>query len=350
MRYSNLHAFEKHLESSAPHHLLSLYLLAVPDRFMRKKSVERLINIILSGQSYPEMCLKTFEVENASLEAILEETVTRSLFSPLKVIWIDCSEKGDATFLKRLQKGISSLPPKTFVVFSTTAINASSVFYKYVEKEGVILELKEESSGQQAQVLNDWLIKAAMEGGKRISMDTCQLLVSVVGADFATLQQEIDKLCCYIGERAQILPTDVTEMCVGIGSATVWQLGDALFKGETGNALKLSRVLLDNGTVFFALLRQIRNQFQTTLSVGSILTFGGSAQEVMNAFPYMKPGIVDKQARIVQNYGLPRLQQAIILIDETETLAKNSSADHELLLELLIAKLSLRNYLRGLWK
>jgi DNA polymerase III delta subunit len=110
---------------------------------------------------------------------------------------------------------------------------------------------------------------------------------------------------------------------------------------KTDLALKVARLILNESTSLFPLLRGLRNQLQVELQVACLLNESSSAlQEIQNLFPYMKGKILQNHVQIAQNFGLSNLKKAIMIVDEIDFLAKSGSVDEDLLLDMLIAKVT----------
>ncbi|MBS4168292.1 hypothetical protein [Parachlamydia sp. AcF125] len=67
---------------------------------------------------------------------------------------------------------------------------------------------------------------------------------------------------------------------------------------------------------------------------------GGNLADIAAQFPYMKGAILKKNLQMARAYGLERFKKGMMLIDETELLAKNSGADSACLAERLLIKLT----------
>lgn len=339
MKYANSKAFEKHLEGSSPHHFAPIYLILSKDRFLRKNAVELVCKAVLAKEKNAELQIKTFDEENLSASLILSEIESLNLFADKRVITIDLGDKATTNFLKEIQHCVSNPTKNVFLVISASTINASTTFYKQAEKNGVILEIAEEKAKEKEKKASEWVIERVVTAGKNIDLEACHYLVKQIGSDPATLHQEVSKLLCFVEERSHITLKDVGLICSNVNTETIWQLGEALFQRKGGDALRISKALVNEGTPFLSLVRQIRNQFQTDYTVSSILASGGTHQDISQKYPYMKGFILDLHIRNAQAYGTSRFRKALLQIDELELMAKNSAFDQDLLTELLVIKL-----------
>lgn len=340
MKYDQIRAFEKHLEASAPKHFSHLYLILSKEDSERKLVVENLTHHLLSGMLHPDLCLSTFDGEKCSTEDLLNEVNTVSFLTSRKVILILQGEKLKKAATDALQDYFSTPHPSHYLVITASTINRNTHFYKKAEKEGVVLDLPEAKPWEKEKRYSEWLCQQASHLGKTLSFQSSQYLVKQVGTDPLLLQQELNKLACYIGDRREMTIEDIGTICISINMETIWQLGEALFRRDVALALRIMHSQLASGVPFLVLLRQIRNQFQTEFQICSILSNGGSTDNVVAEFPYMRGAILERHLQMAQKYGMAGFKEAMIAIDASDTLAKNSLIDTTLLAERLVLQLT----------
>jgi len=339
VKYSNLRAFEKHLESASPSHFSELYLILIKDAFERKSAADRLIKSLLEGSRNPELALRVFDGERLSVEDVCEELNSFSFFAEKRIVAIHGIDKLPKTALAKLEESFSQLNRSICLVLSGASMAANTRFYKKAEQAGVLLEIAEEKPWEKEKSAVEWVLTKVNALGKKIHPAIAQALIKQVGTDYALLHQEIEKINCYIGERNEIALQDINAVSVHVNSENAWQLGEAIFQRDVQAGLRISKALLSEGQSFLTLLRQVRTQLQTDFQVCAVLSQGGGAEQVTQLFPYMKGFILERHMRMAQSYGLERFKKGLQKVDEIELLAKSSGADPELLAEMLIVKL-----------
>jgi DNA polymerase-3 subunit delta len=341
MKYSNLAAFEKHLESAAPAHFADIYCILAKELFVRKHAADRLTTLVLKGEASPELSVHVFDSEKHGVEVILAELEMMAFFSKKRVIIVQNVDGYDKASTLKLEAYCSS--PNRTVCFVAVApsLNRATTFYKKLEKVGIVLDVADEKPWEREKVIVDWLHGEAAREGKQLGPQVSQILVKQLGTDQILLSSELQKLICYVGERKMIAESDVAAVSPVTNLENGWQLGEAIFRRDATSALRISKGLLLEGTALIALLRQIRSQFQTEFQVCSILVQGGTSADVSKEFPYMKGTILERHVRQSQTYGMQRFKKGLLAIDETEIQAKNSATDSEFLAERLIIKLTL---------
>lgn len=340
MKYTNLRAFEKHLEGAAPSHFAELYFIISKENFERKTALDKLINALKAGEPADALSVKIFDGDKLPVEEVISELNTLSFFSKKNIVVVNNGEKLLKPAMTRFEGYFAHLNRNACLIVSAASINHSTNFYKKGEKAGVILEIAEEKPWEKEKSVGEWIRQRISEEGKAISPTAIQLIQKQAGTDLGLINGEIEKLMCYIGDRKEITIQDVGAICASVNIETGWQLGDAIFRRDASSALRITKALLQDGVAFLALLRQIRSQFQSKYQICSIMASGGSPADVAHQYPYMKGQILDKNIQAATQYGLSRFKKGMIKIDQTETQAKNSQTDEGLLAELLIVTLT----------
>ncbi len=341
MKFTKFPVFEKHVKGATPQKLfVPVYMLLGKDPFSRRQAIDCLVQACLQNHPSPNHCIKSIESDQLSLEMLIHELEGFSLFAEKQILILHNAEKLPRPLHKPLERYLLNPNQSLYLIISGTTLSSSLELYKRVEKAGIILEFEEEKEWVKEKNQVEWAAGEISRLGKQIHQSAAQYLVRQIGIDSAMLHNEIQKLICYIGERREITAHDIDAICSQAPLTTIWQLGEAIFYQDVSRALRISKLMLEAGTPFFSMLRQIRHQFETEFHVSSILASGGTASEISQLFPYMKGAILDKHIRMAQDYGIHKLRKGILKIDEIELMAKNSSTDVELLNELLTISLT----------
>jgi DNA polymerase-3 subunit delta len=340
MKYSNLTAFEKHLEGAAPSHFADIYLIMAKEPFVRKQATDYLTKLVLKNEENPQLSMHVFDAEKHGADQVLRELKTMSFFAKKRLIIVQNADSFDKASTLKFEKYCESPNRFTCFVIVTASLNRVTTFYKKLEKAGVVLDVPEEKPWEREKSVADWLIKESIKQKTEMNPQVAHILIKQVGTDQMLLSSELAKLICYVGDRKAISEKDVETLCCVANLENGWQLGEAIFRRDATAALRISKGLLLDGVALIALLRQIRSQFQTEYQVCSILNRGGTPVDVSKEFPYMKGIILERHVRQSQTYGMQRFKSGLLAIDEAEIQAKNSAMDAEFLAERLIIQLT----------
>lgn len=340
MKYTSLAAFEKHVEDAAPQHLADIYMILSKESYPRQHAVNKLTSLALKSEASQEFSVTTYDATKDSVADILSDLNTLSFFSSRRVLVILNADAFNREATLKLEKYFTNPSRSVCLIVVAEAINRGTTFYKNAEKAGIILDISEEKPWEKEKNIADWIVLHTKQLGKQINLPIAQQLVKQLGTDQMLLNNELQKLVCYVGDRKAITEKDISDICIHLNLETAWQLGESIFRRDAASALRITKGLLDDGTALIALLRQIRYQFQTEFQVCSILTTGGTPGDVAREFPYMKGQILDRHVQTAQSYGMQRFKNGILAIDAAELSAKNSALDSSLLAEMLIIKLT----------
>lgn len=338
MKYDNRKAFEKHFQETASDQLAKVYLMTSKDEEECQDVVQLIIRSLI-GKQHPELAVRVFIGTQAPISEIVEELATPSFFAPQRVFWIQQFDKLKKGAFETLEKFLRRLPHSHFVILTAAAYSKTQSLYKFIEQDGVILELPEIKPWEKEKQLVDWLNQQITQHRKIMPYPVCQQMVKQIGLEQTLLQRELDKLLCFVGDKKEISLQDIQTICTCTFHETVWQLGEAIFRRDALNALRIGRSFLEEGQALLPLLRQIRSQFQTDYQV-CLLWMQGKQADIAKDFPYMRGQILERHLQLAQQYGAERFKEGLLAIDAVEIQTKNVQIDDGILLDLLIAKLT----------
>ena len=118
----------------------------------------------------------------------------------------------------------------TRLLISAGKVDKRKAFFKTLDKTGQVEHLSGWSVDDR-----DWVERAELaartsirERQKEISEEALAELIECVGPHPRQLNNEIEKLCLYVGERGKIAAADVSTICTRNKTARAFALGDAL--------------------------------------------------------------------------------------------------------------------------
>jgi DNA polymerase-3 subunit delta len=187
----------------------------------------------------------------AAIAELREALQTLPFFGSGKAVWLrDCNFLGDerAATAQAVTETLAELADelKTFkwqsvrLLISAGKVDKRKTFFKTLDKIGMV----ENFAGLSADD-RDWVERAEVaartairERKKEISGEALSELVSRVGPNARQLENEIEKLCVFAGERKKIEFADVATVCARNKTARAFALGDALGDRDLPRLLK----------------------------------------------------------------------------------------------------------------
>ena len=338
MKYSHFAGFEKHLIAAAPQNFSPLYVVLAKDENERKLALSKMKKF-LAEQLHTQW--QTFNAKDTNENDIFSELETLSFLLPCKAVHIDEIQHFKKPALDQLERFFTNPPKNLYLLLSGSDLKAQTAFYKKAEKCGIVLDIAEEKPWEKEKSLQEWVVKEAMSLGKHLLAPAAQLFIKALGNDVLLLNEELNKLCCYVGEREEIFVEDVRAITSLTHQENSWQLGDALFKRNAPAAFRISRGILAQEIPFFVLLRQLRTQFQTAFQLASL-----QSAEIREEFPHLKDATIERYRTQARDFGYASVSEALRTIDQVEWMAKNGEDRYDFLSDLLIFKLTTINYER----
>ena len=186
-----------------------------------------------------------------ALGKLREALQTLPFFGDGKVVWLrDCNFLGEdrtassAAVTEALAELAEELKKFSWqnvrLLISAGKVDKRKVFYKTLDKLGTV-----ESFLAWSQDDKDWADRAEMAAGdalrkrqKDISDAALGELINRAGANARQLENEVEKLCVFTGERKKIELADVTAICSRSKTAKAFALGDALGERDLPKLLK----------------------------------------------------------------------------------------------------------------
>ena len=176
-----------------------------------------------------------------ALAKLREALQTLPFFGTGKVVWLqNCNFLGDerAASTQAVTESLANLAQelKDFawqnvrLLISAGKVDKRKVFYKTLDKLGTVEAFAGWSVDDRdwADQAETWARKAILAREKEISDEALAELLSRVGPNARQLDNEIEKLALYVGDRKEIAPDDVDAICIRNKAARAFALGDAL--------------------------------------------------------------------------------------------------------------------------
>lgn len=320
MRYSQLIALEKQLQKK----LLDLFLVLVSDPYERKKVIDQIKGF------YPGYDSLYYNVIEESILPVINEMMALSLFSPKKLIVIDEVDSLKKEDLQILINAIKKKPSSLVLVLG--GASKKKPLEDAVLEKGAIYDLLQETPWDQKKRLFESLDKRFKQEDKTITPDLLELLLEKVGRDCSSLEQEVDKLICFVGNRKKIEKEDVDLVASDVDTETAWKIAEQMIWDYRWD----QNQLIDN-TFFYSLLFAIRHQLELGHKLSVLIEKGES--DMTSYFPKMWGKTLEKRKGQAKTLGRAFFEKGLLEIFKIELLSKDNLHTFTALLDQFFVKL-----------
>lgn len=338
MRYLALPAFEKQVKEAAPDHLSPVYLVVESEGEELWEAARALVKALFPKEADRSLGVHRLEGEEVTAGDVGPLWTSPPFLTSRRLIWVRQAELLKKSLVLFFEQEFVHRHPSCFLLLSASSLPKQSSLYKWAEKEGIVLDITPKKPWEKNKELLHWVLNQALLAKKHFPSSAAEQLVRWSGGSSAMLKQEWQKILLYVGDKREIGAFDVAAVAVDASVETPWEMGEAVFRGDTEKALFVGRHLLQEAQGLFPLLRQLRGQLESQYQI-LVFSETGREDEIIAHFPYLKGSLLTKRLQMARQYGKKRLQKGMLLLDQAEARLKNAEVEEFLLWDLLLIQL-----------
>lgn len=331
--------FKKHLSSK---NYSSLYLLYGEEKLLVKKYSDKLVEKIVGKKP-----------SDFNFHIMKQSTPTEEIISCAEMIPftadINCilltdynvDEIGENDF-SALCRTFEDISPSTIMIFSMPTLEISMKssrqkrFISRAEEYGIVLKCEKKDQASLEKQLVSWA------GKRNVALSTANAgkIISYCGNDLLTLENELEKLCAYVGYSGEITGDDINLITTKNLEAKVFKLADHVIMGNADAAYKQLDLLFYQREEPIAVLAVLSSAYVDMYRVRVALESGERASVLEKTFDYGKKAFRLKNAeRDGKRLTTTAMRRSLDEILETDYKMKSTRADKRVLMETLISKL-----------
>jgi len=209
--------------------------------------------------------------------------------------------------------------PTTVLVLEAEQVDRRLRWVKQVAKLGALIECSGPRSPAEVRA---WIEKALGARGKHAGPGAAAALAELIGGDADQLEQEIDKLCLYLGEAEIARAEDVSAVTGNLRPLAVYDLTDHLGQRQLAPALRTFSRLLDQGEAPLALLAALGNHFRRLVRARECRPLEASVvQERLAIHPFAARKLTEQARR----FDLRRLRSCLDAVRLTDEALKGAA-------------------------
>jgi DNA polymerase-3 subunit delta len=166
------------------------------------------------------------------------------------------------------------LPEWSFLLLTAEQVDRRTRLYKRFEESGAAhyIGLERDKSGKlNREKLIEFIHQHLLQAGKNLEPRAREMLIERSGDDLRALQQELDKLLLFVGDRASIRAEDIEAVVTDRGEGWIFDLTRAIAERDAAAALAQLARLLSQGDHPLRLLGALASEVRRLLAARQLL-------------------------------------------------------------------------------
>jgi DNA polymerase-3 subunit delta len=313
------------------------YVLSGDEDFLKRRVLAILTPLIL-GDTSPDYGLTTFPGDKAEFSTVRNELDSGSLFGDRRLVVVDQADPFVTKFRPQLEAYVAEPSEAGVLVLDVKSFPAATKLAKAVPDAAHIV-CKAPPEYRLPLWCVDW---CQTQYGKKLATPAAQMLVELVGPTMGVLDQELQKLKDFVGDRPAIDVPDVDSLTGRSRGANVFKILDAIGDGQPAAALKIVTELFEEGEAPLAVLGALGYQVRKLARAARMHKQGANLDEALTkagvpAWPQAR----DSARKQLKHLGWGRLDQLYDWLIETDSgLKGGSQLPDRLQIERLIVRMA----------
>ena len=340
---SNAKIVAKRAKGLSPEQLLAeiakgdirpFYLLHGDEEYEREALVASIIEALVPAQTR-DFNLDVLRAEHLEVLDFFQVYETYPMMAESRLIVLRDAEALGADLCRGLERVFATPVATSRLLVVGRKVDMRRKFFRELSRKGRALEFKPPYDNQVPQ----WIQRYAKREGIRVEPAAIQLLSQYVGAKPRELVSEIEKLVSFVGVGQPVTASAVEQVAGITHGASVFDLADALGKGQGKLAQKLMQKFLNQGEEPTRAVAMITRHFQLLLKA-KVLMDKSLPRDKMAAELGIAPFFLSGYLEQAQRRSTSWLWAGLGALREADWCLKSQGRRQEhLVLELLVAKL-----------
>ncbi|MCX6120678.1 MAG: DNA polymerase III subunit delta [Ignavibacteriales bacterium] len=327
--------YDDFLEATKDKKYAPMYLFIGEEDFLSGECVDRVISDLLTADT------KAFNLDvaygsKADASQVMAHASSFPMMSDRRVVVIKEFDKlliGDS--VKELVSAYIARPlESTCLLLLAEKPDFRTKPFSDMKKKGAVFSFNPLYDNQ----VPAWIAARCKSMGREIDIEACRLMQAYIGNSLRAIQNELDKLFTYLGERKRVTPEDVTDV-VGVSRGfTVFDLQNAIGKKNMGEAMRIVKRMIETGEAPQLSIIMLTRYFHLVWKVQDMIRHGASEPEVIAA-TRISPYYFKDYAEAARRFSSLQIENSFRVLLEADVQLKSTSPDPYHLMEMLVYSL-----------
>jgi len=320
-------------ENDIRKHGVSAFLFTGNDNYSKDKALEELVSSLLDSSS-KELDYRVFYGGDANMSEIIDYVNTIPFLAAKKIVVIKNAEKlskeDKARLAARIKKGTAS----TCLVLQSAEDSLSEL-----DELARCITVRRFDDLTDHE-LGSWIKRTLSSRGKSISADAVEVLKELQGQNLLSLNQELEKLAAFVGERGEIGPADVEEVVGKSLTATAFELTRVIEQSKIDDAMRIISDLILSGKKHHEIMGLISWHLRRMMKARIFRDRGESESYIANALRINRR-YADEFFSQLNAVDISRIRARMKILLDADLDLKRTKYDPALILEFAVIRLCL---------
>lgn len=336
--------------------------------FFLKEAFELIIDTVTkkdgSKPDIREIEIKAIKETNftPSVASVLDEIYAQDMFASSRVLLISAPSSWFKEISEEIEKIISHPPENVYFLFNTNSLDTRTKLAKRIMEETVVVDFPRmydaPPSWNQSSDSNDndytrWIVNRARKYQKTISLNNAMLILSLLGINLQTIDNQLNTLSIYDNHNKEIKEEHIRAVIRQPAGISIYKVIDAIMRCNLGEALSLSRraflfglasdtgkLEVDESTILnFYFIPNLFRRIKRILDVVCMMRNGKSLKEASEELG-IPPYFISSLESDLRNFGkINQLERAMQTLLDADIRSKTTSCNMSWLAEEVVLKI-----------
>jgi DNA polymerase-3 subunit delta len=282
--------------------------------------------------------LDIFEAGEDSLEEALQAADTLPMASDRRYVIIREAQKLTSSDVKRLERYVQEPAESSLLILTAVGMKSSSPLLRLMEKGGRVKEVT-----KRRDQIPGWIRSRFKERGLKVSGKAIAYLQEALGEDLMAIEGAVEKVSLFHEGDDEVDLDEVVPLVAPSAERSVYELVDRVALGDTDQAIKLLRRLLQQGEKTSYILYALARRYRELLLYRALREDGRQDAEIV---AYMK--LPRNQTWMVSKKLKPQstklsdegLRKSLSLLVRVDWAIKSGEMDDDFAVEVAVSSLS----------
>jgi DNA polymerase-3 subunit delta len=311
-----------------------LYLLCGEEDFLVDEAVQAIVHAVL-GDGERGFNLDVVSAAELDVRDILALASSFPMMAERRVVVVRDIERITGRDVDVFAAYCENPSRSTCLVLVGTKPDFRKKPFSSLKRNGWVMEAKPLYENQ----IPSWITGRIQKAGRTITPEACKMLTAYVGSSLREIQNELEKLYIYIGERKEVTADDVAAVVGMSKEYTVFELQKAVGARDMRRAVGIIQHMLDAGESVPFIVVMLTNYFTALWKLHDMRKKGVPPRE-QAAQARINPYFLQEYVEALGHFSPYEVERAFLLLAGADEEAKSTSREPAQILTTLIIQLT----------